>query len=438
MKNNPYSLCGILLLCLCLCAVFTRPVIASPELSGFLALEGSQVRSQGSWLSGGFGRFTTGAESPTDETTDASVQLHLTLDWQFNRGQGARWGAFVHALGRSEPDRREGEDLGVVEAYLHADWGVGDAGQWRFRLGHFLLPTSRENGEVGWSTPYTVTFSALNTWIGEEVRPIGLSAEYIAGLGAVSEVHLGATVFGGNDSNGALLAWRGFAFSDRLTTYDELIPLPPLYSLQDGAAFGAQIDAGTRPFGKDLDDRLGWAGWLRWQRGQQFAIQFTHYDNRGDRLLHGDKYIGGEYAWETRFDLLGFDWHRETTGGGTFSLLGEYLRGDSGMGDPGGPQVQIDIETAYLLASWRKKAWRFSTRYDHFELIDRDTTPLDPNGERGDAFTFALFWEPRTDLRFALEWLELDADRQASSLVGFDIDTGGRSVLLEVRYYFGP
>jgi len=418
----------ILVLSTVLSAGCTLPAAASPELGGYLALEGSRVRSQPSWLNGGFGRLATGAETTDDTAADASAQFHLTLEWQL----GTHWGTFVHALARSEAERRQGKDLGVVEAYVHAGWDVGAAGRLRFRLGHFLLPTSRENIEVGWSTPYTLTFSALNSWIGEEVRPSGLLAEYIAPLGPLDELHIGATAFGGNDSNGALLAWRGFAFGDRLTTFEEVIPLPPLYSLRNGRAFEAQLDSGTRPFGGDLDDRLGWAGWLRWQRGQHWTLQFTSYKNRGDRLLHN-----GEYAWDTQFSLLGFDWHHETARDGTFSLLGEYLSGESGMGEPGGPQVQIDIETAYLLASWRFKAWRISTRYDYFELIDRDSTRRDPNGERGNAFTAALFWEPRPSLRLALEWLELDADRPAAPLAGFDLDTSGRSLTFEVRYYFG-
>ena len=37
-----------------------------------------------------------------------------------------------------------------------------------------FLPTSRENVDPLWQSPYTLTLSSLNTWIGEEVRLAGL------------------------------------------------------------------------------------------------------------------------------------------------------------------------------------------------------------------------------------------------------------------------
>jgi hypothetical protein len=38
---------------------------------------------------------------------------------------------------------------------------------------------SRENVDPLWSSPYTITLSALNTWIGEEVRLTGLEAALV-------------------------------------------------------------------------------------------------------------------------------------------------------------------------------------------------------------------------------------------------------------------
>ena len=38
--------------------------------------------------------------------------------------------------------------------------------------------------------------------------------------------------FRNNDSMGALLAWRGWSVGNRLSVYDEVLPLPPLTTLR--------------------------------------------------------------------------------------------------------------------------------------------------------------------------------------------------------------
>ena len=154
------------------------------------------------------------------------AKLHLALDWQAS----PRFGAYLHAVARAEPSRGGGEELGVVEAYLHGELDLGATSALRLRLGHFLLPTSRENVEVAWSSPYTLSFSALNTWIGEEMRLSGLLSEVAWPLPrtAADELRLGASIYGGNDASGTLLAWRGWGMGDRITAFREVVPLPPL------------------------------------------------------------------------------------------------------------------------------------------------------------------------------------------------------------------
>ena len=192
--------------------------VAELTLQGFLALRGAEVESQPSWREGGFGRFTLGADDSLDSSDFAVGQLHLALDWQPAR----YFGAYLHTVARAEPSRTRGRELGVIEGYLHSELGLGSASTLRLKLGHFILPTSRENVEFAWSSPYTLTLSALNTWIGEEMRLTGLFAEYAYALSpaGIDELRFSATAFGGNDSAGALLAWRGWSLGDRLTAFD--------------------------------------------------------------------------------------------------------------------------------------------------------------------------------------------------------------------------
>jgi len=47
----------------------------------------------------------------------------------------------------------------------------------RVKAGAFHAPVSLENRAPGWDSPYTLSYSALNSWLGEELRTIGLEAQ---------------------------------------------------------------------------------------------------------------------------------------------------------------------------------------------------------------------------------------------------------------------
>lgn len=414
----------------------TAELVAEPlrgwTIQGFAALRASRVESAASWLAGGFGALPHDAEAQNDlqaPVDDISLagQLHLVLRWSSPR---ERFGAHVHVAGREEPDGLRGSDLGLVEAYFRGDFPFRDADVLRFKVGHFLLPTSRENIEVGWASPYTLSFSALNQWIGEEIRPTGVQLEYTAAVGAIDEVRVGGSLFGDNDTAGTLLAWRGWIPGDRLTLFGEVLPLPPLRGFMPRAGFAAQ-HRGTQPFTEDLDGRLGWAGWLRWQRPGKAVVQYTHYDNRSDRRLHDGP--GYQYAWRTDFDLLAAQWNPRHD----VVLAAEWMRGATGMGDRSGPAfVDADFEAAYALVSWNPRNFRLSARWETFETVDRDQgQAYDNNDGDGDALTLAFFWNARTNLRLGLEYLDLDTARPVAATLGADPEVGGEMLSLELRYY---
>jgi hypothetical protein len=138
------------------------------RFSGFLIARGIETRSQPSWLSGGFGRLDTGARSAGDSKATNVEVAQLGADWT-----PAQWfDAHVQGIARHDPPGSGGRRAGLVEAYadLRKDFGSSEL---QFRIGQFFLPTSRENTDNLWTSPYTITLSALNTWIGEEFRPIG-------------------------------------------------------------------------------------------------------------------------------------------------------------------------------------------------------------------------------------------------------------------------
>jgi hypothetical protein len=293
-------------------------------------------------------------------------------------------------------------------------------------LGQFFLPTSLENVEPLWVSPYTLSHSALNSWIGEEFRPVGADLRWRRLFESGSLLELGLTPFIGNDASGALLAWRGFAWHDRVSYFGETLPLPPLASLADPARFGDQNDSGSKPFGPDLDGRPGFAARARF--GDLLnSWQLTAVDTQGDTRLYR-----GEYAWRTRFLIAG--WEHNPLGEG-WGLATEVLGGTSRMGRRDGPNANIRMLTGYLLASYGRDPWRYSLRLEAFDIEDLDRSSAEINDESGHALTLAAMRQ-LGDWRLGLELLHVDGERPAALIEGLPLQAGGRQLRFEARYLF--
>lgn len=388
--------------------LFATPVLAQVDLQGYIAARGANATGPESWLDGGFGRLEAGGDG--DELLGVG---QLGLDWT-----ATNW-LELHVSGAG---RRS--DVGLVEAFVdvHGTRGSNDLS---LRAGQFFLRTSRENKGELWTSPYSISFSALNTWIGEEVRPLGAELEWRHTLGDGNVVTSAATAFRGNDSMGALLAWRGWTVGSRLSTYNEVLPLPPLGSLQ--TFFADQRDDGTKPFGKDLDGRTGFAARARWSRPERFNVQYAWLDNRGDRKLYA-----GEYAWRTKFHLVS----TEIGDPNRLVLAAEYMTGSTGMGLRTAGFAQLDFHAGYVLVSEKRNRNRWTARYDLFGTDDEDHTPAESNDESGHSWTLAWLYDLRPHLRLGAEMTQIAGDRPAAGQYGFATGTNGRTVTLEARYSF--
>jgi hypothetical protein len=378
------------------------------------------VESREAWIDGGFGRLTEGRRPDTFESL-ARGEAHLGVEWTPSAALLLR----LHGTARTEPDAAGGWRAGLTEAFLQYRPELRPSLALRFRGGLLFPPTSRENVDPLWQSPYTLTLSAVNTWIGEEMRPVGLDVAAQLGEPGGSRFELAGLAFGGSDTAGALLAWRGWAMGARLSVAGETLPLPPLPTLAPGGAFGEQLAAGTRPI-DELDGRLGWHVRGRWSREGTGLVQAAWTDTRGDRELHA-----GQYAWATRFASLAAELRL-----GSFRLVAEGLAGDTGMGLVTGPHVDLRIRAAYALVSFAGgKRLRLTARYDRFRNDDRDGV-AEPNDESGWAITLAGFYAPRPWLRFGVEYLDLRADRPAAAFAGTDVEAGARRGQAELRLRF--
>src|SRR5581483_4614405 len=162
---------------------------------------------QASWLDGGLSKFRYGG-GPSFRFTEAVGQGIAKLDPDLD----------LIGVARLEPKQRSGAD--ALEAY--ASWhptslvALGDTGDLGFSLkaGAFFPSISLENDDLGWTSPYTLTPSAINSWIGEELRTIGAEGTWRWQTPNLGTLSLTSALLCCNEPAGILLADRGWAMDD--------------------------------------------------------------------------------------------------------------------------------------------------------------------------------------------------------------------------------
>lgn len=322
---------------------------------------------------------TRGGGRPLDDHSfDAQVQAGL--DWR----PSSWFMAHVHLLARNNDENAQRGRAGVVEAFAQQTANVG-LDRVRVMEGAFFLPTSRENVDALWENPYTITSSALNSWMGEEFRPIGIDASYRHQLARFGALTAGGTVFRGNDTFGAIPIDRGWSLRDDWALLGEHIPVT--------ATAVTSVSAET-------DHRLGWSARAKWN-DENGSLQLTRLDNRSE----GERY--DEFAgWATKFDIAGgnYTWRGWTA-------AAEYGWGTTAIETSRGLRT-FGIEAKYLLISRKFSDFRASVRGDQYVAGTR----------HGHAYTAAFFWEPaKSKLRTGIEAISAPLHRR---------------VELELRYFF--
>ncbi|HSP15258.1 MAG TPA: hypothetical protein VLV78_10950 [Thermoanaerobaculia bacterium] len=372
------------------------------QVHGFLTARAISVESQPSWTEGGFGRFDVGGQAAGNRQTENVQLAQAGFDWT-----PTRW-LLIHADGvaRHEPSGTIGSRGGVVQAF--ADLFTEHL---RLRVGSFWFPTSRENVDLMWNSRYTITYSALNTWIGQEFRPVGADVQFSPNFYITG----GATAFRGNDTMGTELAARGWTFGNRLTVYNEKIALPPPDDL-------------TKPIGSDIDHRIGFAERLRLQIPERAMVQFAHIDNRAELYPTARP---PDIPWATRFNVVS----AEAGSTPTTTVAAEWARGRTAVGFPGG-SFTMDFDTAYVLASQKRGRDRWTTRIERFSTHAHKRSPYDTSRESGHAYTVAWLRDLSEHLRGGVEYVRVTGDRPGLSGTAFDVRTGGSTITAELRIGF--
>ena len=385
----------------------------SPQLHGFVDLRTTSYRGDDDrWLDGGLGKVRTDAAN--DGLAASGV---LVADWQ------AAPSLFASASAQYVPDARRPLDL--IDASLR--WRPVSTTRWRgsLRTGLFFAPISLENDALGWTSPWTLTPSAIDTWVGEELRTLGVEgrAEH---RGARGTFTAGGALFQKNDPAGELLATRGWAMHDLVTGLDG--------SLREPDSIAASADATPpvrfRPF-LEIDHRLGAYAFVDWRTPADSRATVLAYDNRADASRDVD-YAGRElYAWRTRFWSAGAQ-HRV----GGVVLLAQAMRGSTEIAPAPGLRLDTRFAAGYVLAALERGAWRPVARVDMFQTARTPAGESASGGEHGHALTLALNWRPRDDLRVTGELLHVDSIREQRRLEGREPRQRETQLQASVRWFF--
>ena len=369
-------------------------VLAPETLHGLVDLRLSAASGERGWLDGGFGKTqVSGGHGLEAELAEAS------LEWR------PRFNFAVSAVVTAHLQPRLDPEVDLGEAFLQVRGPPGPAGRLSARAGLFYPPVSLEHDGVAWTTPDMLSASAINSWIGEEVKVAGVEATATRMLGE-HEVSATAAVFGWNDTSGTLLSFRGWALHGVKAGSATSLPLPPLSGFMRNRQ--ARV---SDPF-YELDRRAGYYGRVEWRPPAPVALNALYYDNAGDRRAVEAR----QWAWETRFLNLGARWEPDER----TRVLAQAMNGETLMGfrTPYGLWLDMGFSSAYLLAQRDVGEHTLSARLDWFETRDRTFQAADNNDEDGWALTGA--WRqrltPHADV--LVEAMHVASSRPSRTLTG--------------------
>ena len=393
------------------CAV---PLTASgAQWSGLLDVRAQAAASERSWTRAGMGK------TRDDGSGIGLGQAILAAEVDLSD-------AISGSVVLNAADRPRLVDL--HEAWL--GWNRLPSGPWkiRARAGLFFPPGNQEIDyqRLTWTPSRTISSSAINSWIGEELRTKGLEFSLThRGRESGSPHEFGATaaVLNGNDPAGTLLAWRGWSVGDRISGASEAIDLADLPVYRADGAINKQ-DRAIRLF-REIDGRAGYYVALHYGYADTLDLLAMHYDNRGDPLVVKQ----GQYSWATRFHQFGVRL-RPAAG---WELLAQYLAGATAMGTRA---AALDYRAWYALASRRIGNGSLTVRYDRFGTREDDILPADPNGEDGRAIALAYAFEFSPAVSLVTELLTVHSNRPARRLVGEAARQNDRSVTTSLRWQF--
>jgi hypothetical protein len=368
--------------------------------------------NSGSYLDGGLGKLRFGEDDGhpgfhlTEFVGSASVQLD------------GSWSAT--AVGRINPEY--GPAIDLIEGYVRYKPVSTSSWRWSVQAGAFFPPISLENDQLGWQPFWTLTPSAINSWIGAEIRVIGAQGT-LEWRRNEATLAINAALFGFNDPMGVVMSDRGWNFDDHPVGLFDHYRLPDSLS----AIFGTPPPFHAELF-KEIDQRPGWYVDVSYEP-EGSGIELMTYDNNVDPSTHA----GADFGWHTQFWDIGA-YHQID---GLVTLLAQGMSGSTEVVPSPYFFSKTDFRSAYLLAGVDVDKWWFATRGDYFDTRTRNSFGLSPLlSEVGRAWTLAANYAPETWVRFSGEYLLVNSTRQQRVLDGDPAHLIEHQLQFSVRFFF--
>ena len=391
-----------------LAALWVTPAAASDldlfsadtlEVTGDLRLVA--VDGEKSWLNGGFGKLRSGSDG------DLRVRPQLgnvDIIWKPQLG----WSLGATVVGSLQGDERT--EAGLSQAYLTFKPMRGSRLAASARVGLIWPPVSLEHEGADWHVKDSITPSAINSWIGEEVRPVAAEGTLAVTLGT-HQLRATAAVMAANDTVGTLLTFRGWALHDRTTLAFHRQPLPPLE--EPVVFYQAPYTHPLLDVSRGFARRPGYYAKLSWQPPSPVRIELFRYDNRADPEAVDANL---EWGWNTQFDDAGL----VADLGSGIELQAQALQGRTRMGaeEVGRRWIDNRFRSAFVLLTRPFGAVRLTARLDLFDTRNRGSDVGDEYDDKGWSAMLAAKreWEHFTGLVELLHVASKRGDRQEVGL----------------------
>jgi len=384
------------------------------DLHGYLDFRAVLPSDETSWSNGGLGKSRYGGCNGVEAKFGGAALA-------------ATWHVAPSLIATADLQYPTGEDrhVDLLDAYLRYRPVSITPWRWSLKLGMFFPPVSLENDGIGWTSPWTLTPSAINSWVGEELRTIGAEVHF-EHRGTTGTFEGAAAVFVNNDPAGELIAARGWSLGDLTSGLNSSLREPDVFA----PLTGTDAPVGYRPF-DEIDHRVGWYANLGWQSPAYGKIALLRYDNRADPSAY-EHYDDREvFAWHTKFWSLGAQTRIDDV-----VLIAQAIDGSTAFEPVPDLYLDTKFHAEYLLAGWARGAWRPALRIDFFSLRQLPDFLPHPLSEHGHALTAALNWRPNDRLRVTGEWLRIDSTRNQRILEGLSPRQIDEQLQLSLRVLF--
>lgn len=316
------------------------------------------------------------------------------------------------------------QNLGFTQAQLIYKPLSNDTVRFKGRAGFFYPRVSLENVDDGWLSPFTYTQSAINSWIGEELRTAGVEFSlYSPGRARNSpwSWELIAAGYKANDPLGTLISWRGFAMHDRQSLHNDKIRFAPYPTVIDREIIWHP--SYVEPF-HELDGDLGVYIGVHANYFNRTTFRYYYFDNLTDPIEINEQRL---YGWRTKFHSMSFQ-HKFTP---KTRVISQWMSGSTLMGER---FVFVDFNAWYVMLSHKINQHRFSARFDRFIVQEDDAIPVDQNDSDGMGLTFAWRYDldNRWQLGFEQHFNRNSAQNRAT--LGLPVDTNQQQSLFVVQF----